>query len=116
MGWEVSKKHGVYLCVYCVSVCKTRKSFFFFFQLAGVPTLFAGLLCVGGVWVKVGHQGKEFNKSCRKRSGSAISERRPGKERVKSSFTTTFTPHHSLGLTPGKNLMSRPESRAASET
>ncbi len=31
MGWDVSKKHGVYLCVYCVSVCKTRKSFFFFF-------------------------------------------------------------------------------------
>lgn len=70
------------MCV-CVSVCKKRRSFFFFSWL-GVPTVFAGLLCVGEVcvcvWVKVGHQGKEFNKSCRKRSGSAISERRPGRE------------------------------------
>lgn len=41
---------------------------------------FAGLLCVVRVWVEVVHQGKEFNKSCRKRSGSAISERRPGRE------------------------------------
>ncbi len=61
-----------------MSVCKKRKSFFL--QLVGVPTVFAGLLCVGRVWVKVDHQGKEFNKSCRKRSGSAMSERRPGRE------------------------------------
>lgn len=72
------------LCVYSACVCQCVKGenlSFFFFQLVGVPTLFAGLFCVGGVCmcvcVEVGHQGKEFNKSCRKRSGSAISERRP---------------------------------------
>lgn len=27
----------------------------FLFQLVGVPALFAGLLCVGGVWVEFGH-------------------------------------------------------------
>lgn len=69
-------------CVYsaCVSVCKKRQ--LFFFLLVGVPALFAGLLYVGGAWVWVDHQGKEFNKSCRKRSGSVISVRRPGKEKV----------------------------------
>lgn len=45
-AWERSMVYT--LCVSaCVSVCKKRKSFsFFFFQLVGVPTLFAGLLCV----------------------------------------------------------------------
>lgn len=64
------------VCALHVCQCAKRE---FFFLLVGVPTLFAGLLCVEGVWVWVGHQGKEFNKSCRKRSGSVISERRPGK-------------------------------------
>lgn len=58
----------------CVSLCKKRKSFFSWWLF---QALFAGLLCVWGLWYEAGHQGKEFNKSCRKRSGSGISERRP---------------------------------------
>ena len=64
--------------------------------------LFAGLLCLGGMWAEVDHQGKEFNKSCRKRSGSAISERRPRKETQR--FALTFMSHRSLELTQGKNV------------
>lgn len=48
----MSKKHGVYSV--CASVCVKRENLFLF-QLVGVPALFAGLLCVGGVWVEVGH-------------------------------------------------------------
>lgn len=75
----MSKKHGVYSV--CLSICVNRENLFFsfFLKFVGVLTLFAGPLCVGGVWVEVGHQGKEFNKSCRKRSGSAISVRRPAR-------------------------------------
>lgn len=56
----------------CVCLFSVGSNSTFFF-LRGSSTL-------GGVRFKVVHQGKEFNKSCRKRSGSGISERRPRKQ------------------------------------
>lgn len=71
-------KHGgvwgrVMTIVCCVSACVCLFSVGNNFFLRGCSTL-------GEVCFKVVHQGKEFNKSCRKRSGSGISERRPRKE------------------------------------
>lgn len=53
---EGSKRHGVYsVCVLGMCQCVKRENLLLFFQLVGVPTLFAGLLCFGGVWVEVDH-------------------------------------------------------------
>lgn len=60
---------SVWLCVCLFSV--GSNSIFFFLRVGST---------LGGVCSKGVHQGKEFNKSCRKRSGSGISERRPGKQ------------------------------------
>lgn len=70
------------VCTLCVSqrvcVSVSKENLFFFFSVGRCPNgICRVVVWCGGVWVEVGHQGKEFNKSCRKRSGSAISERRP---------------------------------------
>lgn len=63
------------LGVYSVSVCK-KSNFFSFLMGWWVSQRYLQGGCVLEGF-EVGHQGKEFNKSCRKRSGSGISERRP---------------------------------------
>lgn len=63
-----ASQHG---CVCLFSVGSNLTFFFFFLQGGSI---------LGEVRFNVVHQGKEFNKSCRKRSGSGISERRPRKQ------------------------------------
>lgn len=61
------------------------------FQVGGVPAAICRVdVRVGGACELVGgasHQGTEFNKSCRKMSGSGISERRPAEKEMKQSVS-----------------------------